>query len=113
MSYSSYTPVDPDFYDTIQELTGRNLKFTVFFFLPDLEIGEVNGEYRRVEKKKDGEFLLTADEQPVRIDRIITINGKPGPAYYEYNAYADACLSCQAGYDNTDKQEKDTSDSVD
>jgi hypothetical protein len=99
MNYSSYTPIDPDFYEIIQELADRNVKFTVFFFLPDMEIGEANGDYHRVEKKEDGEFMLVGDEKPVRIDRIITISGKPGPAYYEYNAYADACLSCQAGYD--------------
>jgi len=35
--------------------------------------------------------------EQVRLDCIITINGKPGPAFDEYDSYANACLSCQGG----------------
>jgi hypothetical protein len=38
----------------------------------------------------------------VRTDRIIVYNGKPGPAYDEYDAYALAPLTCKAGYDDDD-----------
>jgi hypothetical protein len=40
-------------------------------------------------------FALPGEQ--VRLDRIITINGKPGPAFDEYDNYANACLSCQGG----------------
>jgi hypothetical protein len=106
MDYSSYTPIDPDFYDTIKELSERHPDFKVFFFLPDQKLGEANGEYQQIKKSENGEFMMIKDSDPVRIDRIITVNGKPGPAYAEYNAYADACLSCQAGYDE-EKEEGD------
>lgn len=99
MNYSSYTPVDPDFYDRISELKDENSIFRIIFFLPDNKLNEVKGKYQKIEKINDGDFILVKDQEPVRIDRVITINGKPGPAYDEYNAYADACLSCQAGYD--------------
>jgi hypothetical protein len=102
MDYSSYMPIDPDFYDIIEELAEKLSLFRVFFFMPDQTLGEANGEYNRISKDADGEYMLLKDENPVRIDRIITVNGKPGPAYDEYIAYADACLSCQAGYDETD-----------
>jgi hypothetical protein len=35
----------------------------------------------------------------IRLDRIIVFNGKPGPAYDEYDSYALACLDCTGGMD--------------
>ncbi len=102
MNYSSYTPIDPDFYDIISNLAKNNSMFRVIYFHPDQTLGEVQGEYSLIEKRDDGEYMILKGQNRVRIDRIITFNGKPGPAYDEYNAYADACLSCQAGYDETE-----------
>jgi hypothetical protein len=36
-------------------------------------------------------------EMRIRVDRIITVFGKPGAAFDEYDAYANACLSCTGG----------------
>ena len=33
----------------------------------------------------------------IRIDRIITLFGKPGAAYDEYDAFANACMDCSGG----------------
>ena len=99
MDYDSYLPVDPDYYDTINNLADNNSMFSVIYFLPEKTLGEVKGEFLRIDKRDDGDYMILKDQDPVRIDRIITFSGKPGPAYYEYSAYADACLSCRAGYD--------------
>ena len=48
----------------------------------------------------EGVFLLFDKRDRVRLDRIIVINGIPGPAYDEYDSYALAPLTCQAGYDD-------------
>lgn len=102
MNYSNYTPIDPDFYDIISNLAKSNSMFRVIYFHPDQALGEVQGEYSLIEKRDDGEYMILKGQNPVRIDRIITFNGKPGTAYDEYIAYADACFSCQAGYDETE-----------
>lgn len=34
------------------------------------------------------------NNEHIRIDRIITLFGKPGAAYDEYDAFANACLNC-------------------
>jgi hypothetical protein len=45
------------------------------------------------------QFLSFENGQKVRVDRVITINGIPGPAYDEYDGFALACLDCKGGMD--------------
>ncbi len=99
MNYTQYLPVDPDFYEILETTTKENREQKIFFFLPDNSIDQTKGEYKGIEKSNEGEYLALKNEKRVRLDRIITINGKPGPAFDEYDNYANACLSCQAGYD--------------
>ncbi|PWD99141.1 hypothetical protein [Marinilabilia rubra] len=100
MQYSQYTPIDPDFYDIIKTQTKKSRHLKVFFFYPNNEIGQGEVEYSGTLKEKEGEFIDLFGDEKIRLDRIITINGNPGPAFDEYDAYANACLSCQAGYDD-------------
>lgn len=46
-----------------------------------------------------GLFIVTDSEFQIRVDRIITVFGKPAAAYDEYDNYANQCLSCTGGYD--------------
>ena len=100
MDYSKYLPVDPDFYEIIAEQAKNKKELNVFFFLPDNSLGQEKGEFNGIYKSEEGEFLELNKEKRIRLDRIITINGKPGPAFDEYDSYANACLSCQAGYED-------------
>jgi len=100
MKYSQYLAVDPDFYEILETTTSKNKEQNVFFFLPDNTVDQAKGAYEGIAKLEDGEFLTLEKEQKVRLDRIITINGKPGPAFDEYDRYANETLSCQGGYDN-------------
>ncbi|HYQ57712.1 MAG TPA: hypothetical protein VEP89_10235 [Draconibacterium sp.] len=94
---SKYLPVPPDFYDIAKSFLLQNVK--VIYFGVDNTLEESKGKYRKLVKNSKGEFLEIENDKNVRLDRIITVNGKIGPAYDEYDAYANACLSCQAGYD--------------
>ena len=100
MNYPKYLPVDPDFYEILETTAGRKKKQKVFFFLPDDTVEKAIGKYKEIVIQEDGEFLKLGKKNKVRLDRIITINGKPGPAFDEYDNYANECLSCQAGYDD-------------
>lgn len=95
---NSYLPVDPVFYDIAETFKGKNAR--VFYFDNNQSLEESNGLLNGIVKNSSGEFLDIVSGNNVRIDRIITINGKPGPAFDEYDSYANACLSCQAGYDD-------------
>ncbi|MGM0376983.1 MAG: hypothetical protein ACQEQ0_09410 [Bacteroidota bacterium] len=100
MQDTQYTPIDPDFYQIMDKEIRERDEGKVFFFQSDNNIGQAKGKFKGLHKDKNGEFLILIKNDPVRLDRIITLNGKPGPAYDEYDAYANACLSCQAGYED-------------
>ncbi|WP_372653537.1 hypothetical protein [Draconibacterium sp.] len=95
---AKYLPVSPDFYDVMELLLHRDVR--VIYFGVDQILEESNGSFKGIDKKDHGEFMEIVNDKNVRLDRIITINGKIGPAYDAYEAYANACLSCQAGYDD-------------
>lgn len=98
--YSQYLPVDPDFQEIIQKEKDRKSNAVVNYFDPNGEVEDVKNEMKEVVKSENGEeHLLFANGEKVRLDRIITINGKPGPAYDEYDSYALQCLDCKGGMD--------------
>ena len=94
-----YLQVDPDFNQLIESLVQSDETFKVFYFDEQSQVMDARGSSMAVHKHPDGEFLVIGQNDHVRLDRIITINGKIGPAYEQYDAYANACFSCQAGYD--------------
>lgn len=99
--YPKYLQVDLDFFDIIDELVKTTNELKVIYFDPDLKLQDAKGLFLRINKAVDGDFLILENFPMIRLDRIITINGKVGPAYEEYDAFANACLSCHAGYDPT------------
>lgn len=98
--YSEYMPVNPDYYDILEiemKISGPSL---VHFFGPENELDDARGSISGIIiNEKREEFLLLDQDQKIRLDRIITINGKPGPAFDEYDSYARACMDCRAGLD--------------
>lgn len=96
MTYNdNYSPIDPDFYDIIDRLKQEKRSGKIFFFNPENKLDEIVGEILLVLKTPDGEYLKTCEGTSARLDKVITIYGKPGPAYDEYDRYANACLTCE------------------
>lgn len=93
-------PVDPDFFELLErENQKEEVKVVYFLFTSEPELGESRGKIRNIEQvKNEGEFLFMENGEKVRLDRVVVVNGKPGPAYDEYDSYALAPLTCQAGY---------------
>lgn len=94
-----YNPISPLYYEIFgTEQDKENSK--VFYFGTGTEVEEAKGIIRGViNNGSGGEFLIFDSGQDVRIDRIITVNGIPGPAYDEYDSYALACLECNVPSD--------------
>lgn len=95
----SYTPVLPVYFDVIE--SEKDKSYTkVFYFGNGTDLEEASGKITGIEKTPENEEYLCFDSgDRARLDRIITINGKPGPAYDEYDRYALACLDCSGGMD--------------
>lgn len=95
---TSYTPVAYDYREIIDEQIGKKTSGKIFFWTADQKVDEVAGRIvRQEEQPGKGIFLILDSGASVRIDRIITLFGKPGAAYDEYDAFANACLACTAG----------------
>ncbi|MDO5524126.1 MAG: hypothetical protein Q4G48_08810 [Bacteroidia bacterium] len=104
MKHPAYIPIDPDFFDLFQkEMDKDALKVIYFDTVHYPNLLETGGKATGItDKRKEGQFMTFENGDEVRLDRIIVYNGKPGPAYDEYDAYALAPLTCKAGYDDED-----------
>ncbi|HTF17046.1 MAG TPA: hypothetical protein VK658_03175 [Chryseolinea sp.] len=94
----SYTPVPYEFRDVLDEQIAKGITGKVFFWSADDKVDEEVGKIVRVEERQgDGMFAIFDQGPQVRIDRIITLFGKPGPGFEAYDAFANQCLACTAG----------------
>ncbi len=97
---TTYYPVDPDYHDMILKEMSEKETAVIHFFNEDSTLGNLSGKIKGiVVDENHEEFVELHAGEKVRIDRIIVLNGKPGPAYDEYDAYALACLDCMGGMD--------------
>jgi hypothetical protein len=96
---TDFMPVQPDYYDIFREEQKKEVS-KVFYFGNGSELEEAAGKIIGLENEGNFEKYMIFDSgDKVRVDRIITINGIPGPAYDEYDAYALACLNCNVQAD--------------
>ena len=73
-------------------------KGKIFFWSEDKQLDDVFGQVVKLEDIPGKGMFITLDSGvQVRIDRIITLYGRPGAAYEEYDSFANQCLSCTAG----------------
>ena len=95
---TSYTPVSYDFREVITEQIARQASGKVFFWNAEQVVDEVIGRVIKLEEiPGKGMFIELDSGAQVRIDRIITLFGKPGAAFDEYDSFANQCLACTAG----------------
>lgn len=86
--------VDP-IYDEIFAREKEKDFSRVIYFGNGSDIEEVKGKITGNQKNDlNEEYMVFDSGEQVRIDRIISINGIPGPAFQEYDNYGMACLDC-------------------
>lgn len=94
----SFTPVSYDFRDVLDAELKNGTTGKIFFWSPDSQVDEQIGRITEIaDRAADGIFVVLDNGGSVRIDRIITLFGKPGPGYEAYDSFANQCLSCTAG----------------
>lgn len=100
---TSYSPVQYVYREVLEEEIARSTSGKIFYFNEDQLVCSIEGRIVKMEEIEGKGFFITLDTQAlIRIDKIITLFGKPGAAYDEYDAYANQCLSCTGGYDIKD-----------
>lgn len=96
----SFTPVQYVYKEIIEEQIVKASEGKIFFFNESGNVDSLEGRIVKMEGiPQQGIFIFLQPPNQVRIDRIITLFGKPGAAYDEYDAYANQCLACTGGYD--------------
>jgi hypothetical protein len=97
---TSYTPVQYECREIIEEEIQKGTQGKIFFFNHHDKVDSYEGRVVRMEEiPQQGIYIFMTPENSIRIDRIITLFGKPGAAFEEYDSYANQCLACTGGYD--------------
>lgn len=92
---TSYLPVAWEYREVIDEEIEKKTTGKIFYFCQEEGICQAEGTILRItEEKNKGLFIVLDTKTRVRADRIITLFGKPGAAYDEYDAYGNACMDC-------------------
>lgn len=97
---NTYSPVAYVYREVIQEQIDAQKEGKIFYFDNEGKVESLQGKIIKMEEiNGKGIFITLNTSTQIRIDRIITVFGKPGAAYDEYDAYGNQCLSCTGGYD--------------
>jgi hypothetical protein len=97
---TSYSPVQYVYREIIEEEIEKQTEGKVFYFDNPNQVNSFEGKVITMEDiAGEGLFITMEPEKKIRIDRIITLFGKPGAAFDEYDSYGNQCLSCTGGYD--------------
>lgn len=95
---NTYTPVAYEYREVILAEIEKKTTGKIFFWNSSNQVDEVRGRAIELsELPTQGLFVFLEGGASVRIDRIITLYGKPGAAYDEYDSFANQCLACTAG----------------
>jgi hypothetical protein len=97
MKKDPYLPVDPDYIDELVRWSQLRESVKVFYFSGPESIRDVTGIFGGVIRKDRDDYCVIGGSE-IRLDKIITMAGKPGPAYDTYDAFSNACLDCNLGY---------------
>jgi hypothetical protein len=96
---TTYTPVQYIYREVIEEEIQKATNGKVFFYDNEGQVDSLEGKVIELRDiPGQGLFIILDNDQQVRIDRILTLFGKPGAAYEAYDLNANQCLDCTGGY---------------
>ncbi|MBR9999057.1 MAG: hypothetical protein KFF73_08805 [Cyclobacteriaceae bacterium] len=90
-----YIPVSCDFHDELILLANRKETVKIFVFNDKGTLDSLSGVVEDVYTKNGEEFLRVEKNMPIRLDKIITFNGKPGPDYDSLEKMDQDCHECK------------------
>lgn len=91
-----FMPIDPDYTEIIEEYISLKKRGKINFFNEQGKVDSTSeGFALELLNRPDGVLLAMTEGEMIRVDKIITLMGRPGPAYDEYDRYANVCLTCE------------------
>ena len=96
---TSYSPVQYVYREVIDEEIEKGRSGKIFYFCNESICTEEGRIVSQEEIPQQGIFITLDNGKQIRIDRIITLFGKPGAAFDEYDAFGNACMDCTGGVD--------------
>jgi hypothetical protein len=98
ITMTTFTPVSYIFKEKLMESISSGRIGKIFYFNPQDAFDCAEGKVVALhEISGEGVFVTIEPHIQIRIDRIITLFGGPGPAYDEYDRFANACMECDYG----------------
>ncbi|HYG17986.1 MAG TPA: hypothetical protein VD816_03620 [Ohtaekwangia sp.] len=97
---TSFSPVQYVFREVIEEEIAKHTHGKIFFFDDNDKVDSAEGTVVKMQEiPQQGIFIFLHPDKQIRIDRIITLFGKPGAAFDEYDSFANQCLACTGGWE--------------
>lgn len=94
---ASYAPVAWDYREVIGNEIIKGTTGKVFYFCQEGICEDEGKILDLIELESKGLFIVLENDHHIRIDRIITMFGKPGAAYDKYDAFGNSCMECHGG----------------
>lgn len=88
-----YLPVDLDFEAGVVKYCHEDKVGKIHFYNDIGQISQSEGKANKLIIKGYEKFIVL-NESPIRLDKIITLFGHPGPAYHIYENHLNSCLTC-------------------
>lgn len=87
-----YIPVSCDFYDEVALYATEKKTGKIHYFksLEEKVLASSSGPVTDIVTEHKVEYLLTSQDK-IRLDRIVSIFGKPGPAFETYQNFGNSC----------------------
>ncbi len=96
MNKTGYSPVDYMYREAVEEAISRKQYGRIFYFDENELLESADGIVIKMEENTSGWYLQLDNGLHIKLHRIITLFGRPGPAYDEYDAYSIRCGECSA-----------------
>lgn len=94
-----YSPVQWVYREIIEEEIAKGTNGKIFHFGNDNEVCSTEGKAISMKEiNGKGLFIELHDHTQIRVDRIITLFGKPGAAFDLYDSFGNVCFECTGGY---------------
>lgn len=81
--------IDPEIEEQIREEAKGPQPIKITYMPEKAVVKTIAGTVNKITSKE-----IFIDQQVIVLSSIVTYNGKIGPAYPDYEEYANACLNC-------------------